>query len=202
LELEFDQGDIVLFGSFFALTAEIRPVLNRMLIRANEAGCIIIYDPNFRKAHLHELDKIRPFILENIRFADLVRGSDEDFLLIFGTAVSEEVFRFVSAEGCNNLVYTANKNGVEAFSQGVRLSFDVPVIDVVSSIGAGDNFNAGMIWSIVSGEIGKKDFEHLHDKTWGSMIQNGIEFASEVCKSLDNYVSYDFALRKSEHLQL
>jgi fructokinase len=198
LDIHFEQDDIILFGSFFALATEIRPVLKRILVKANEAGCIIIYDPNFRKPHLHELEKLLPFIIENIRFADLVRGSDEDFQLIFGTAVGEEVFRIISGEGCNNLVYTANKNGAEVFSQGIRMSFEVPEIKIVSSIGAGDNFNAGIIWSLVSDAICKRDFERIHEKTWENLIRNGIDFASEVCGSYDNYISYDFALRKSD----
>jgi len=197
LIIDMEADDIVLFGSFYALTSEIRSTLKKILVKAHEAGCIIIYDPNFRRPHLHELEILRPFIIENIRFADLVRGSDEDFQLVFGSAAGEEAYRSVSAEGCNNLIYTANKNGVEAYSQGIRMCYDVPEIEVVSSIGAGDSFNAGLIWSLISNEICKKDFEHLHEKVWNNTIRNGIEFAAEVCKSYDNYISYDFAYNLS-----
>lgn len=197
LEINFQQDDVVLFGSFFALARELRPVITKLLLKANEAGCIIIYDPNFRRAHLHELDQLRTFIIENIRFSDIVRGSDEDFHLIFGSETGEEAFITISEEGCNNLIYTANKNGVEAYSQGVRLRFEVPDIQVISTIGAGDSFNAGLIWSLISNEITKRDFEHLHERIWNTMIRNGIEFASEVCNSYDNYISHDFALSKS-----
>jgi fructokinase len=197
LRVEFLEDDIVLFGSFFALTREIRPALIKLLNQANEAGCIILYDPNFRKSHLHELEALRPFINENIHFADIVKGSDEDFQLIFGSNNGDQAHQSVLDEGCYNLVYTANRNGVEAHSPGLSLSFDVPKINVVSTIGAGDSFNAGLIWSMIQNGINKKDFEHLHNKIWNKMILNGIDFASEVCQSYENYISHDFALSKS-----
>ncbi len=198
LDIKFDEDDIILFGSYFALTEPIRSILIKLLAKANKAGCIIMYDPNFRKPHLHELELTRPFIIENIRFADLVRGSDEDFQLIFGSNSGDEAFKVVRKEGCRNLIYTANRNGVEAHSSGVRVSYDIPDIKVLSSIGAGDSFNAGIIWSLVTNEITKKDLEHMHERMWTKMIVNGIDFASEVCQSYDNYISYDFALSKSD----
>jgi len=79
LNIDFQEGDILMFGSFFALTENLRPVLQKILKQAHHARCIIIYDPNFRKAHLHELEKLKPFILENISYSDLVRGSDRSF---------------------------------------------------------------------------------------------------------------------------
>ena len=197
LEVEFTEDDIVIFGSFFALTKELRPALHKLLVNANEAGCIVLYDPNFRRPHLFELETLRPFINENIRSADIVRGSDEDFQLIFGSNSGNQAFEAVIAEGCSNLVYTANRNGVEAHSPGIVLCYEVPEIMVVSSIGAGDNFNAGIIWSMIQYNIYKKDLEHVHKKMWNKMILNGIEFASEVCKSYDNYISHDFAITKT-----
>ena len=197
LDVTFAEDDIFLFGSFFALTGEVRQALLKLLNNASEAGCTIIYDPNFRKSHLHELDQLRPLILENIRFADIVRGSDEDFQVIFNSYSGEEAFKAISREGCHNLVYTANRNGVEAYSPGLRLSYDVPQINVISTIGAGDNFNAGIIWSMIQNHVIKKDFEHVHKKMWDKMIFNGIDFASEVCQSYDNYISHKFALSKS-----
>ena len=198
IEIGFEANDIILFGSFFALTDALRSPLIKFLKLAREAGCIIIYDPNFRKSHLHELDKLKPYIIENIGFSDIVRGSDEDFKFIFNSNNVEEAYKNIFREGCTNLIYTASNNGVYVISADLKLHSEVPDIKVVSSIGAGDNFNAGVIWSIIENRLTKKDIEHLPEKSWNKLVQNGIDFASEVCQSYDNYISRDFAINKSK----
>ncbi len=50
-----DADDIILFGSFYALNKEVRDQVKKFVESGKDAGAIIIYDPNFRKAHLHEL---------------------------------------------------------------------------------------------------------------------------------------------------
>jgi fructokinase len=195
LKLNFEEGDIVLFGSFFAITENLRSVLRRILNHAREEGCIIIYDPNFRESHLHELEKLKPFIIENIAFSDMVRGSDEDFNLIFGANNASEAFDVIMDAGCGNMIYTANRNNIIMKSQDNTITSTVPVIEPVSTIGAGDNFNAGLIFTLVQNEVTKKDMEHLSSKIMEKILSNGTSFASEVCMSYDNYISRDFASR-------
>ena len=53
-ELPEDIGadDIILFGSIYASSKEVRKSVVRFLDMGLERGAIIIYDPNFRRAHL------------------------------------------------------------------------------------------------------------------------------------------------------
>lgn len=192
LSLDFKEGDIVLFGSFFALTESIRSVLMKFLRQASKKGCILIYDPNFRKPHLHELEKLRPFILENIAIADIVRASDEDFNLIFGVDNASNAFKIVKNAGCSNLVYTASSREVVMMSQEHTITAKVQIIKPVSTIGAGDNYNAGLIWTLVNADITKRGIQNLPKEVMGKIIANGIAFAAEVCLSYDNYISREF----------
>lgn len=192
LKLDFEEGDIVLFGSFFAITESIRPVLQKILSQAHEAGCIIIYDPNFRKSHLSELEKLKPYIIENITVSDLVRASDEDFNLIFGANNASESFQILIENGCHNLIYTANRNDIVMMSQNNTVTSAVPIITPVSTIGAGDSFNAGLIWTLSNNDVSKKEMEHLPVKIMEKIVANGISFSAEVCMSYDNYISRDF----------
>ncbi len=193
LKLDFEEGDIVLFGSFFAITESLRPVLKKILKQAHDRGCIIIYDPNFRKPHLHELEKLKPYIIENIAISDLVRGSDEDFNLVFGANNPAEAFNTLMDYGCGNMIYTANRNDILMTSQDITITASVPAITPVSTIGAGDSFNAGLIWTLARNEVTKKDMEHLSAKIMEEILANGASFASEVCLSYDNYISKEFA---------
>jgi fructokinase len=193
LKIPFRRGDFLLFGSFFALTTEVRKPLLRVLNDAREAGVIIMYDPNFRKPHLRELDVLRPLIMENIRYADLVRGSDEDFELIFGVSSASQAWKIVEKEGCRGLYYTANRNGVDIISDGISIHLRVPGLSPVSTIGAGDNFNAGILYTLMKKLVTRDELQHLPELTWRRTGENAIAFSSDVCMHYENYISFSFA---------
>jgi len=193
VRIPFSQEDFLLFGSFFALTDETRPALLRLLKSAKEAGTTIMYDPNFRKPHLHELDRLKPLILENIGFADIVRGSDEDFELIFGVSSASRAWDVLKIRGCSGLIYTANKNGVDIIADELTIHLDVPAIQPVSTIGAGDNFNAGILFSFYRKGLTKADIPNLSSAEWEEAGKRGIAFSTNVCMRYENYVSEEFA---------
>ena len=76
---DIQPDDIVVFGSFFAVNPVIRPQIVGLLDYARNHGAIIYYDVNFRSSHRDEVMKITPNYLENLEYADIVRGSHEDF---------------------------------------------------------------------------------------------------------------------------
>jgi fructokinase len=197
LDIDFpaiQKDDIVLFGSIYAVTLEVRQVLLEFIKQANRKKAIVIYDPNFRKHHLHELQKLKPLILENFLHADIVRGSNEDFSFILGAANADEAYAEVSSR-CKNLLYTANKIGVFVRSPRVKQIFPVIKIDPVSTIGAGDNFNAGVVYSLFKYNIGYTDIDNLNESIWGNIVNTAVEFATYVCMSYDNYISEEFAIK-------
>jgi fructokinase len=186
-------NDIVLFGSFFSISKEVRHRVIVFLKQAREAGALMIYDPNFRKAHLHELEEMKPMIFENMSMASIVRGSNEDFEMIFGAKSPDEAYAKVS-EYCKYLIVTANSEGAYLFTPKMREHWDVAPLETVSTIGAGDNFNAGLIFGLYQQEIKHIDIEHI-TQGWSALISSGVAFAGNVCMSYDNYISEDFAAK-------
>jgi fructokinase len=142
--------DIVLFGSFFPLDKSVRSKVIRFIRKARNSGALVIYDPNFRKPHLKDLPALRPWILENISLSDIVRGSDEDFLHIFGAKKGTEAYSRVHEAGCMILVYTRNRHAIEVFCDKRQQTFQVPRIKPECTIGAGDAFNAGLISGLLA----------------------------------------------------
>ena len=72
---DFTGNDILLFGSYFGIDPRVREKLLEIVKAARDAGSMIVYDPNFRKPHAHELEKLRPFILENMQLSHIIRAS-------------------------------------------------------------------------------------------------------------------------------
>ncbi|RLD31401.1 MAG: carbohydrate kinase [Bacteroidetes bacterium] len=188
----FKDDDILLLGSWFAINPELKNKVLRILKHAHNAHSLIIYDPNFRVAHINELKQIKPTILRNMKYADIVRGSNDDFLNIFGAKSAKETFSYMPDES-TCLIYTTSNRGEFLHCKIFQNNYPIPEINPVSTIGAGDNFNAGLIYGLSHKGISKKDLPYMDKKDWKDLINYGILFASEVCMLEDNYISPDFA---------
>jgi len=186
------KDDIILCGSIYAITYEIRKKFMDLISMAKKNGAIVIYDPNFRPSHSSDLDKLLPLIVENMQNAKLIRGSDEDFKNIFGAATPDEAWKVVS-KYCNCMVYTANAEGVFVRTISYSGRFSVKAIKPVSTIGAGDNFNAGMMAAIYRNQITGDQLDKMGEGSWSKVISMGVDFATNVCLSYENYISEDFA---------
>ena len=189
---EIKKGDIVLFGSYFAINPVIREYVAHFLHTAKEKGATLYYDINFRAAHKHELADVISNIEENMRLADIVRGSAEDFNILYGTTTGEEAYRRIQSL-CSTFIYTDAANPVQVFVAEDRetthsfrkYSYPVTPIKTVSTIGAGDNFNAGFCYAMYKEGANKNVFtaERL-----AKFVETGLRFSAEVCQSFDNYI--------------
>lgn len=190
-----EKDDIFIYGSYYALDPVLRPRVLEFLRYAKERKAILYYDPNFRKAHAHDAIRLMPTVLENLELADIVRGSDEDFLNLFGQGDSRRAYEEHIRFYCDRFIVTRGASGVDLFSGDRMAHFDTPAIHPVSTIGAGDNFNAGVLYGLLRGDVRRDDLPRLSAGDWERMIRHGIDLATEVCQSYDNYISPDFARR-------
>jgi len=191
--------DLFLFGSVYAYTSEVREKLRTILQTAVSNDAIIIYDPNFRAAHLPELSVAKPLIIHNISTATLVRGSDEDFFNIFGASSADEAWDIIS-ELCPCLVYTASSKGVSVRTRSFSADYPVRKIEPVSTIGAGDNFNAGLIRAVCDMNLDAEQVRSMGAVSWKKVVECGIDFATDVCMGYDNYISHGLASRYRQGL--
>ena len=192
---KIEKDDIFVFGSYYSLNPVLRTRMVEFLQYAQERKAIIYYDPNFRKAHAHEAIRLMPTVLENLEFADIVRGSDEDFQNLYGKSDAQKVYKEHIQFYCDRFLTTHGANGVNLHTRNFTRHFDSPQIQPLSTIGAGDNFNAGIIYGLLKYDVRHADLPSLDQDTWGKIIRCGMDLASEVCLSYDIYVSKEFAAK-------
>lgn len=190
---DIQADDIVMIGSYFAVTPVLRDKVKELLDLARERGAIIYYDVNFRSTHANEAIKLMPTILENFEYADILRGSSEDFRFMFGLDDAEKVYRQKVSFYCNPFIYTDGARDVSLFTRAYANRFPVPEVETVSTIGAGDNFNAGIVYGLIQNHIRRPDIDALDKKDWDDIIACGLAFGSEACRSTANCVSLEFA---------
>ena len=189
-------GDVMLYGSYYAACTGMRPLVTEMLRRAGEGGAIVYYDLNFRRSHAHELEALMPVIRSNFGQSTIVRGSADDFEVMYGLRDAEAIYeRHISAH-CPLFICTAGAGEVGVCTPQGHFRFQVPPVrDVVSTVGAGDNFNAGFSCALVWQGITREALPHLSRQEWEPLIQTACDFAAEACRSTDNYISKEWGER-------
>ncbi len=197
---EVKKGDIVVFGSFFAVNPVLRPLVKAFLESAYKAGAFIYYDINFRASHIDDIPFILPAIIENMKMSTVVRGSLEDFQYLYTTPENPlsaaEVYERYIKPYCPCFICTNGGKPVELFTPALRAEFPSTPVETVSTIGAGDNFNAGFVYGVdkAYGEGKELAFDKMPVEAWQPLIAYGQRFSSAVCQSFDNYVDKDFCV--------
>ncbi len=192
---EISADDIVLFGSFYALNPACRPLVKRFLEHAHSRGAVLYYDVNFRPSHVKDLGNIGNALWENFDLADVVRGSHEDFLTLFGIDDAEQVFREKLSDRCSNFICTFGSAPLKVYDRrGLVGEYPVAPITTVSTIGAGDSFNAGFIYGLVKDGITREMLlEGLSPDVWSDLVACAQGFSASCCQSQFNYITPEFA---------
>jgi len=123
-------------------------------------------------------------IEENMRLADVVRGSKEDFEYLYGLSDADAIYeqvkpfcnRFILTDGAREIrVYTPNQS--ERTKMKIE-RFAVQPIKTVSTVGAGDNFNAGYIYAKLQGLNSPSE-----------RVQMAQRWSQDVCRQIGNNIS-------------
>lgn len=190
---EISSDDIIMIGSYFAITPVLRDKVKELLDRAHDAGAIIYYDVNFRSTHANEAIKLMPTIIENFEYADILRGSTEDFQNMFRQPDADKVYSNHVGFYCPNFICTDADGDVRLGTKHVCKDYPVTPLKAVSTIGAGDNFNAGVVYGLLKYRVRRADLAELTEADWDAIIRCGMDFSADVCKSVSNSVSKEFA---------
>ena len=190
---EISSDDIIMIGSYFAITPVLRDKVKELLDRAHDAGAIIYYDVNFRSTHANEAIKLMPTIIENFEYADILRGSTEDFQNMFRQPDADKVYSNHVGFYCPNFICTDADGDVRLRTKHVCKDYPVTPLKAVSTIGAGDNFNAGVVYGLLKYRVRRADLAELTEADWDAIIRCGMDVSADVCKSVSNSVSKEFA---------
>lgn len=143
-----DQTTAVYFGSLAFTDEPIRSAVVALLSKAVEKKRLICYDPNYRPLLWDSQEQAVKAMIGGLKYADILKVSDEEALLLSGASTLEEAATILAAEGIQLVCITMGEMGtLVAFKTDV---FHVPAIEtkVVDTTGAGDAFFGALVQQI------------------------------------------------------
>ncbi|MBR6878692.1 MAG: carbohydrate kinase, partial [Bacteroidales bacterium] len=135
-----------------------------------------------RKNYIADIPVLKPNVEENMSLANVVRGSMEDFNYLYGLNDGDAIYAQVSRHG-STLILTDGARPIRVYTPEGCETYPVQPIETVSTVGAGDNFNAGYIYA----KIIASTF-HLSPFT-SHLIMMAQRWSQDVCRQLGNNIS-------------
>lgn len=185
---EAQSSDYIVFGSSNALKDNGRKDLLDFLDRAMQNEALIVYDPNIRNVS----PEVKRKVEENFAHCHVVKASTQDFLNLYGTSSVNEIYIKLKQFGVKVLFLTDGVNPTVLMTDKISIRQQPSTVQVISTIGAGDNFSAGIVAGMIKNGIRLKNVLDLDELVWNELIGFGNSFAAEVCLSELNYISKDF----------
>ena len=75
-------------------------------------------------------------------------------------------------------------------------------MSTVSTIGAGDNFNAGFVYGLIKYGITREMIkEGFSEELWDQLIRCAQQYAANVCKSINNSVDPAFGAQMRQEME-
>ena len=122
-----DEGDIVVYGSYYALDARMRPRMSQLLAHASERKAILVYLPGFLPQQEPRITRVMPVILENLEYASMVIARNNDLATIFGTKDGDKCYHDHIDFYCRSLISVDPANQMISYYSGKEVtSVEIP----------------------------------------------------------------------------
>lgn len=141
-----DEGDIVVYGGFYALDARMRPRMSQLLAHAAERKAVLVYLPGFLPKQEPRITRIMPVILENLEYASAVIVRNNDLQTIFGVCDGGQCYHDHIDFYCRSLI------NVDTAAQNISYysGKEVTSIEIPASICRSMMWNAGVVAGVVN----------------------------------------------------
>ncbi|WP_027571866.1 carbohydrate kinase [Bradyrhizobium sp. WSM1743] len=146
--IPFDTVEAVHIGST-TLVNDQGAAETKALIADARASSTISFDPNCRPNLVKDKLAYLARMAEFAGHADLIKMSDVDFAYLFGEEPYQQRASTLLGQGTSLVVITRGNNGAIAWHAAAgQIEIAAPKIEVADSIGAGDSFQAALLFAL------------------------------------------------------
>ncbi|WP_230532251.1 carbohydrate kinase family protein [Microvirga roseola] len=152
------------------------------LLRREAGSRVISLDPNVRPRVVGDLTAYRDRFERLLAHADVVKASDEDIELLYGTRDLVSAAHAWLRLGPSLVIVTRGEKGPLAAFHDTVLERPAPRITVVDTVGAGDTFHAGLLsWLDAKGLLTPEHIASLSEAQVAEALNFAAAAAAIVC---------------------
>jgi fructokinase len=140
------QADVsaVHLGSLGLVVDPMAAELER-LVQGLAPELLLLLDPNWRSQAIPDADAHRARIRRILPRTDILKTSTEDLSFLVPDRHPAEAARILLDEGARCVLVTDGPSSVRAFTGSDQLAIQVPPVEVVDTVGAGDAFGGAFL---------------------------------------------------------
>jgi len=180
--IAFDRIEAIHIGST-TLTHDSGAAEALALVEDARGSLTISFDPNCRPNLIRDksryVDRMDAFAAK----ADIVRMSDVDFEYLYGASDHAGRAKSLIEAGASLVVITCGVKGAQAWcKQADAVEVAAPTVDVVDTIGAGDSFQAALLFALRAiGRIGPASLAQTTSEELGRVLSFASHCAAFTC---------------------
>lgn len=142
-----DTVDALFFGGI-SLVGEPCGASFEALMLDHAAKTVCMIDPNIRPSFVTDRDRYVARIVKMMAAADIVKLSDEDLMWLEGAGDIAERARGILDRGAKLVVITRGAEGATGYTKDHEIAVPAEKVAIVDTVGAGDTFNAGVLFAL------------------------------------------------------
>lgn len=178
------------------LKGSLKTTYRKLLHLANEKGCFITFDPNYRPAFWEQdLYLFRLACDEFLQLADLVKLSEEEAFLISEKVNTAEMVDYFRNNYKATFAVTLGSKGALIFNGSWEMTVPAPKVNVVDTTGAGDAFIGALLNELSNVANPQNAIQSQSEML--QYVKKANEVASEICTALGALT----ALRKINEIE-
>jgi fructokinase len=180
--IPFDEIEAIHIGST-TLANEVGAAQTMAMIQDAAGATTVSFDPNCRPNLVRDkaryVDQMDAFGVA----ADIVRMSDVDFEFLYGGCDYWERAKSLMTAGTSLVVITRGIKGARAWHRTAGpVQVEAPAIDVVDTVGAGDSFQAALLFALRAiGRIKRSELAQMNAGELGRALSFATACAAFTC---------------------
>jgi fructokinase len=180
--IPFDEIEAIHVGS--TTLADEQGAVQALAMVEDAGGSVTIsFDPNCRPNLVKHRDRYVDCMNAFAAIADIVRMSDVDFEFLYGGSDYAGRAKSIIEAGASLVVVTRGIKGAQAWhKQAGAVEVQAPTVDVVDTIGAGDSFQAALLFALRAiGRIGTQALARMNSEELARVLSFASSCAAFTC---------------------
>lgn len=146
---------------------------------ARASGAFISFDCNYRPTLWESEAKAKEIIPLALPYANLVKVSEEELLLITGIEDPGKAAHSILDKGCGALLLSMGDKGSQVFTPTAHTFVPAFRVDAIDATGAGDAFLGAVLWRLH--QMGLPEVEKISKQDWRELLSFGNAAGAFTC---------------------